>query len=93
MGLGPLLLPRMKSLVIPSSVYKAAAQPENTFALLILLDGTVFVELQAKSHKALEKVLAGWKAETLPTLARSDVRFFSVNYGKVFELTLFRSKQ
>jgi len=83
----------MKSLVIPSSVYKAAALPENTFALLILLDGSVFVELQAKSHKALEKVLASWKAEVLPSLARSDVRFFAVNCGKVYELTLFRSKR
>jgi len=93
MGLGPLFLSRMKSLLIPSSVFKAAALDENTHALLILLDGTVFVELQAKSHKALEKVLAGWKAETLPSLARSDVRFFAVNCGKVFELTLFRSKR
>ena len=93
MGLGPLVLPRMKSLVIPSSVYKAAALHENAFSLLILLDGSVFVELQAKSNKALEKVLVGWKAEVLPSLARSDVRFFSVNCGKVFELTLFRSKR
>ena len=79
---------------VPSSVYKAASKPENAFALLLLLDGSVFVEVKAKGTKSLETALKAWKAENLNSLARSDVRFFSVAYGKVTELSLLhRSKR
>ena len=55
---------------------KAASKPENAFALLLLLDGSVFVEVKAKGAKSLETALKAWKAENLNSLARSDVRYF-----------------
>lgn len=81
--------------VIPSSVYKAAQSFKDNgkpFALIILLDCTLFVEVSAKTAVGFELLLKGWTLETMPTLYRSNLRTFLVLKGDVKEVTLNRIK-
>ena len=93
MALRPLFLPTMSLKIVPSSVYKAAQTYKDKgqpFALIILLDSTLYVEASAKTAVVFELLLKAWTAETLPTLYRSNVRSFLVVKGEVREVTLSR---
>lgn len=93
MALRTLFLPAMSLKIVPSSVYKAAQAYKDKgkpFALIILLDSTLYVEASAKTAVVFERLLKDWTADTLPTLYRSNVRTFLVVKGEVREVTLSR---
>jgi hypothetical protein len=75
---------------IPASIVKAVAKCADAQALFILLDGIVYQELGAKTPKAFASLLTDWKRSTLPSLARSDVRYFRKDGRKEIEETTFR---
>jgi hypothetical protein len=80
--------PVRKPLLVPSGVVKAAASAGYPFVLLIILDGIPFAEVFAKSRKVFDANLADWKRNTLPSLARSNVRFFFTD-GKTINEVAF----
>ena len=78
---------------VPSCVYKTAqayVDQRKPFALIILLDSMLYVEVSAKTAIVFERLLKDWTAETLPTLYRSNIRTFLVLRGEVKEVTLNR---
>ena len=78
---------------VPSSVYKTAqayVDQRKPFALIILLDSMLYVEVSAKTAIVFERLLKDWTAETMPTLYRSNLRTFLVVKGEVREVTLTR---
>ena len=79
--------PVRKPILIPSGVVKAAANYNYTFVLLIVLDSIPYAEVFAKSRKVFDANLADWKRNTLPSLARSNVRFFFTDGKTITEVT------
>lgn len=80
---------------IPSAVFKAAQSFKDEgkpFALIMILDSTLYVEVSAKTAVVFERLLKDWTAETMPTLYRSNLRTFLVLKGEVKEVTLNRIK-
>lgn len=80
---------------IPVAVHRAAesfAADGKPFALIIILDSSLYVEASAKTAIVFERLLKSWTAETMPTLYRSNVRTFLVLKGEVKEVTLTRIK-
>ena len=83
----------MTAKTVPSCVYKTAqsyVDQRKPFALIILLDSTLYVEVSAKTAIVFERLLKDWTAETMPTLYRSNIRTFLVLKGEVKEVTLNR---
>ena len=78
--------PVKKPLLIPSGVVKAAGSAGYPYALIILLDGLPYAEVFAKSRKVFDANLADWKRNTLPSLARSNVRFFFTDGKTITEV-------
>ncbi len=78
--------PVRKPLLVPSGVVKAAASAGYPFVLLIILDGIPFAEVFAKSRKVFDANLSDWKRNTLPSLARSNVRFFFTDGKTITEV-------
>jgi hypothetical protein len=76
-----------KPLVIPSGVVKAAAASGYPFILIILLDGIPYAEVFAKSRKVFDANLKDWQRDVLPSLARSNVRFFFTDGRTMTEVT------
>lgn len=79
--------PVRKPILVPSGVVKAAASSGYPFVLLLLLDGIPYAEVFAKSRKVFDLNLADWKRNTLPSLARSNVRFFFTDGKTITEVT------
>ena len=80
---------------IPVAVHRAAqafVDDGKPFALIIILDESLYVEASAKTAVVFERLLKGWTAETMPTLYRSNLRTFLVLKGEVKEVTLTRIK-
>jgi len=77
-----------KPKTIPAAIVKAIGRCKDANALFILLDGIVYQELGAKSPKAYAALLADWKRGTLPSLARSNVRFFEKDGRVTYEVQL-----
>ena len=80
---------------IPVAVHRAAqafVDDGKPFALIIVLDDSLYVEASAKTAVVFERLLLGWTAETMPTLYRSNLRTFLVLKGEVKEVTLTRIK-
>ena len=63
----------------PPGIVKRAAQVPQPFALLIYLDAIPYCEVAEKTDKAFRLSLADWRKSILPTLARSEVRYFYRN--------------
>jgi len=78
--------PVKKPILVPSGVVKAAASSGYPFVLLIILDGIPFAEVFAKSRKVFDANLTDWKRNTLPSLARSNVRFFFTDGKTITEV-------
>jgi hypothetical protein len=78
--------PIKKPILVPSGVVKAAASSGYPFVLLLLLDGIPYAEVFAKSRKVFDANLADWKRNTLPSLARSNVRFFFTDGKTISEV-------
>ena len=79
--------PDKKPILVPSGVVKAAASAGYPFVLLLILDGIPYAEVFAKSRKVFDANLADWKRNTLPSLARSNVRFFFTDGKTITEVT------
>jgi hypothetical protein len=69
---------RNPSRPVPPGVVKCAGYSGHRHTLVILLDGIPYIEVFAATPKTFEADLATWKRATLPTLKRSDVRFFRI---------------
>jgi hypothetical protein len=73
---------------IPKGIEKIATTIRGQYALLLLLDGYPYVEMTARKHADFLSDLNSWRRKTYPSLARSDVRFFTLApNGEVKELT------
>jgi len=57
------------------------------YGLLILLDGEAYWECTASTAKGLETTMRAWRMHTLPTLKRSNVRYFVKSPGDIKEIT------
>ena len=75
----------------PRGIQRIALTIKNQYALLLLLDGYPYVEFTARKHADFLSDLGLWKRKTHPSLARSQVRFFTVDpIGTLKELTFNR---
>jgi hypothetical protein len=75
----------------PAGIERIAHTVKGQYALLLLLDGYPYVELTARKHADFLSDLGLWKRKTHPSLARSQVRFFTVDpIGTLKELTFNR---
>jgi hypothetical protein len=73
---------------IPKGIEKIATTVPKQYALLLFLDGFPYVEMTARKHADFLTDLNAWKRKTYPSLALSDVRFFTLApSGEVKELT------
>lgn len=72
----------------PAGIIKRAAQVPQPFALLIYLDAVPYCEIAERTEKAFSLALADWRRSTLPSLARSEVRYFLRD--KTFAITEVR---
>ena len=72
----------------PKGIEKIAATVPKQYALLLFLDGFPYVELTSRKHADFLTEFNAWKRKTYPSLARSDVRFFTLApNGEIKELT------
>ena len=75
----------------PAGIERIARTVPGQYALLIWLDGYPYVEFTARKHADFLSDLGLWKRKTHPSLARSQVRFFTVDpIGTLKELTFNR---
>jgi hypothetical protein len=73
---------------LPKGIEKIATTIRGQYALLLLLDGFPYVEMTARKQADFMTDLNSWKRKTYPSLARSDVRFFTLApNGELKELT------
>ena len=71
--------PKALQLPPPPGIVKRAAQVPQPFALFIYLDQIPYCEIAERTKKDFELSLARWRKVNLPSLARSDVRYFIRN--------------
>jgi hypothetical protein len=75
----------------PAGIERIARTVQGQYALLLLLDGYPYVEFTARKHADFLSDLGMWKRKTHPSLARSQVRFFTLApSGEIKELTFKR---
>lgn len=60
----------------PASVIKRAASVPQPLALFIILDGIPYCEAAGRTKKEYDAMMLDWRKTTLPTLRRSNVRYF-----------------
>jgi hypothetical protein len=76
---------------LPKGIERIAATVPKQFALLLFLDGFPYVEFTARKSADFLTDLNAWKNKTLPSLRRSDVRFFTIApNGEIKELHLIK---
>jgi hypothetical protein len=75
----------------PKGIATIAKTVPGQYALLLLLDGFPYVEMTARKSADFMSDLNAWKRKTYPSLARSNVRFFTLApTGELKELTFAR---
>jgi hypothetical protein len=75
----------------PKGILTIAKTVPGQYALLLFLDGFPYVELTARKHADYLTELNAWKRKTYPSLARSEVRFFTLApSGEIKELAFNR---
>lgn len=76
---------------LPKGIATIAKTIPGQYALLLFLDGYPYVEFTARKHADFLTDLNAWKRKTYSSLARSDVRFFTLApTGEIKELTFTR---
>ena len=76
---------------LPKGIAMIAKTVPGQYALLLFLDGFPYVEMTARKHADFLTDLNAWKRKTYSSLARSDVRFFTLApTGEIKELTFTR---
>jgi hypothetical protein len=79
---------------IPKGIEKIATTVPRQYALLLFLDGFPYVEMTARKSADFMTDLNSWKRKTYPSLARSDVRYFTLApNGEIKELTFTPVRQ
>jgi hypothetical protein len=79
---------------IPKGIEKIATTVRGQYALLLFLDGFPYVEMTARKSADFMTDLNAWKRKTYPSLARSDVRYFTLApNGEIKELTFTPVRQ
>ena len=68
--------PSTSKACIPAGIVKRAAQVPQPFALFLYLDAVPYCEIAELTDKAFNLSMADWRKATLPSLLRSDVRYF-----------------
>ena len=68
--------PLPKQTLPPVGLVKRAAQVPQPFALFILLDGYPYCEIAERREVDFKAALSTWRRVNLPTLTRSQVRYF-----------------
>ncbi len=72
----------------PKGIERIAGTVRGQYALLLLLDGSPYVEFTARKHADFLSELNAWRRNSLPMFARSVVRFFTLApSGELKELT------
>ena len=80
-----------KTHAAPKGILTIAKTVPGQYALLLFLDGYPYVELTARRHADFLTEVNAWKRKTYPSLARSDVRFFTLApSGEIKELAFKR---
>lgn len=75
----------------PIGIERIARTIPKQYALMLFLDGYPYVELTARRQADFLTDLNLWKRNTYPSLARSDVRFFTLApNGEIKELSFTR---
>jgi len=75
----------------PAGIERIARTVSGQYALILLLDGYPYVEFTARKQADFITDLNAWKRNSLPTFARSVVRFFTLApNGEIKELTFNR---
>ena len=75
----------------PKGIATIAKTVPGQYALLLFLDGFPYVEMTARKSADFMTDLNAWKRKTYPSLARSNVRFFTLApTGELKELTFAR---
>lgn len=73
----------------PAGITRISRTIVNQYALLLFLDGLPYVELTARKAADFTTGSNRWKAKTLPSLMRSEARFFKLSPdGSLAELPL-----
>lgn len=76
---------------LPKGIERIALTVPGQHALLLLLDGYPYVELTARKQADFLTEVNAWKRKTYPSLARSEVRFFTLApSGEIKELAFNR---
>jgi len=76
---------------VPKGIERIAATVPKQYALLLLLDGYPYVEFTTRKSADFMTDLNAWKRNSLPTFARSVVRFFTLApNGEIKELSFNR---
>jgi hypothetical protein len=74
---------------IPKAIERLAEKDTiYLYGLLILLDGEGYWECTAATAKGLETTMRAWRVHTLPSLKRSQVRYFVKSPGTIKEITI-----
>jgi hypothetical protein len=71
---------------IPSGVVKCVGLADERILLVVTIDGLPFKDVGADNHRDFETGLIHWRKATLPSLARSDARFFYAERNKLLEI-------
>jgi hypothetical protein len=72
----------------PKGIITIAKTVPGQYALLLFLDGYPYVELTARKSADFLTEVNAWKRKTYPSLARSEVRFFTLApSGEIKELS------
>lgn len=65
--------------LVPAGIVKRAAQVPQPCALFLLLDGIPYCEIAERRPQDFESAMVSWRRINLPTLVRSQVRYFIRN--------------
>ena len=71
---------------IPSGVIKCVGLADERILLVVTVDGLPFKDVGSNNHRDFETGLIHWRKVTLPSLARSDARFFYAERNKLLEI-------
>lgn len=67
------------SQAIPAGIERISKTVVKQYALLLFLDGYPYIESTARKSADFTTKLNLWKRNCLPSLMRSDVRFFQLS--------------
>jgi hypothetical protein len=71
---------------IPPGVVKCVGLADERILLVVTVDGLPFKDVGSNNHRDFETGLIYWRKVTLPSLARSDARFFYAERNKLLEI-------